>query len=79
MHPSPPMISHRYPHIVTIGATASCMIISLLQYLQVAGGVAVGVASSARQLLRSFYLASRRVRVSSIYCTDMPITALESM
>ena len=34
---------------------------------------------SAKQLLKAFYLASRRVRVSGVYSTDMPISALDSM
>ena len=34
---------------------------------------------SAKRLLKAFYLASRRVRVSGVYSTDMPISALDSM
>ena len=34
---------------------------------------------SAKRLLKVFYLASRRVRVSGVYSTDMPISALDSM
>lgn len=39
----------------------------------------VALSPRGRQLLQAFYLASRRVRVSSLYATAMPISALEVM
>ncbi len=52
---------------------------ALRQYLDVVGRRSVAVSPAANQLLQAFYQASRRVRTSSIYCTDMPVTARDTM
>ena len=49
------------------------------QLLSVISAVEVTLSSACQQLLRSFYLASRRVRSSSLHGTDMPVNALDIM
>ena len=53
----------------------------LRQFLRVIwdGERRVGINWAAQQLLQAFYQASRRVRTSSVYCTDMPATAKDTM
>ena len=52
---------------------------SSLQLLASVSGVAVALSPACQQLLRAFYLASRRVRASSLHGTDMPVNALDVM
>ena len=49
------------------------------QFLSVASCLQVEFLPEARQLLQSFYMASRRVRMSSVHSSDMPNSALDSM
>ena len=49
------------------------------QFLTVASSLQVQLCPEARHLLQSFYIASRRVRTSSVHCSDMPNSALDSM
>lgn len=51
----------------------------LLQFLLVSSALPVSLTPAAQQLLKAFYLASRRVRVSNLYSTDIPVSALDSM
>jgi hypothetical protein len=60
---SPPPLSHSHLH----------------QLLSAVSGVEVSLSPSCQQLLRSFYLASRRVRASSLHGTDMPVSGLDVM
>ena len=54
-------------------------ILPLLQFLLVSSALPVSLTLAAQQLLKAFYLASRRVRVSNLYGTDIPVSALDSM
>ena len=49
------------------------------QFLAVASSLQVQLSPEAKQMLQSFYVASRRVRTSSIHSSDMPNSALNSM
>lgn len=51
----------------------------LRQYLGLVGGATVAISPAASHLLQVFYQASRRVRTSSIYSTDVPVTAKDTM
>lgn len=51
----------------------------LQQYLSIASGIEVKLSDSASELLKAFYVASRKVRASSTHGTDVPIGALNSM
>ena len=49
------------------------------QFLAVASVLKVKLSPEAKHMLQSFYIASRQVRTSSIHCSDMPNSALNSM
>lgn len=49
------------------------------QFLSVASSLQVRLSLEAKHMLQSFYIASRRVRTSSIHSSDMPNSALNSM
>lgn len=51
----------------------------LQQYLSVASAIDVELGDSAAKLLQAFYVASRKVRISISYGTDIPIRALNSL
>lgn len=51
----------------------------LYQYLRIAATIKVELVDEASDLLRAFYVASRRTRVSSSHGPDVPIRALKSM
>lgn len=51
----------------------------LQQFLSVVSGIEVELGDSAATLLQAFYVASRKVRVSMSYGTDVPIRALNSL
>lgn len=51
----------------------------LQQFLSVASGIEVELSETAAELLKAFYVASRKVRVSMSYGTDIPIKALSSL
>ena len=49
------------------------------QFLMIASQIEVELSDDASKLLQSFYVASRKVRVSIAHGTDMPIKALRCM
>jgi hypothetical protein len=51
----------------------------LQQFISVASGIKVELSESAARLLKAFYIASRKVRVSMSYGTDIPTKALSSL
>ena len=55
------------------------IIICSLQLLSVVSGVEVNLSQSCQCLLKSFYLASRRLRSSGLHSCDMPLNSLDVM
>lgn len=51
----------------------------LQKFLTAISGIEVELSQSASDLLKAFYIASRKVRVSTSYGTDIPIRALSSL
>ena len=51
----------------------------LQQFLTIASGIEVELSAGAAELLKAFYIASRKVRVSMAYGIDIPIRALSSL
>lgn len=51
----------------------------LQQFLNVTSSIQVKLSDSASELLKTFYVTSRKVRASASYGTDVPIKALDSM
>ena len=49
------------------------------QFLNAASSLQVRLSPEAKHMLQSFYVASRRVRTSSVHSSDMPNSALDSM
>lgn len=51
----------------------------LKRFLNVAASIEVELGENAAELLKAFYIASRKVRTSLSYATDIPIKALSSL
>ena len=54
-------------------------LMDLQQLLKIASSIEVTISEDASELLKSYYTASRKVRVSVSHSTDVPIGALNSM
>ena len=71
-------------HILNSGTNRHCaehvlQLPDLQQFLSVASQLEVELTENAAKLLRAFYIASRKVRTSVSYATDIPIKALSSL
>lgn len=51
----------------------------LQQFITIASQIEVELSVSASELLKAFYVASRKVRASASHGTDIPIKSLHSM
>ena len=50
-----------------------------MQFVGVARRLPVSLTTAAEGLIRGYYVASRRVRASSIHPTTLPVTAVSTM